>query len=158
MIEVADATSRHGFSVEDLVLDTLGAFTGYLRREYPGFERRVDFRVEYFPSYGSLRGEDTDYASDYSGYKYLMAFKGDGFDSTSSTWLKYFELHCGYYTRGYQSQDGDHYGDPSRSLYAAVGLNLAHLFDQGGWHGTATFLRYYQPPYTYLPMDYDLDE
>ena len=158
MIEVGDGFSRHGFSVEDLAADTVGAFTGYLRREWPAFSRRVDFRVSYFPSYGERKGKDADYCSDYSGFKYLLALKGDGFDCISSTWLRYLELQMGYYTRGYQDQDGDHYGPPMRTLYAAVGVNLSQIFDKQNWNKTAAFLHYYQPPYTFVPVDFDLDD
>ena len=158
MVEVADATSRYGFSYEDLIMDTIGAGFGYLRREYPGFERRVDFRVEYWPSDAVTKGDDTDIASDYSGYKYLLALKGSGFDLTSSTWLQYFELQGGYYTRGFQNGDEDYYGDPHRVLYAAVAANLTHVFDKHNWNKTASFLRYYQVPYTYVPIEYNLDE
>jgi hypothetical protein len=158
MIEVADATSRYGFSYEDLIVDTIGAIVGYWRREYPEFEKRVDFRVEYWPSYAVTSGDDTDIASDYSGYKYLMALKGSGFDLTSSTWLQYLELQGGYYTRGYQNGDGDHYGDPHRVLYGALAVNLTHIFDKHNWNKTASFLRYYQVPYTYVPLEYNLDE
>jgi hypothetical protein len=158
MIEVADATSRYGFSYEDLIMDSLGAFTGYLRREYPEFEKRVDFRVEYWPSYAVTSGDDTDIASDYSGYKYLVALKGSGFDATSATWLQYLELQAGYYTRGFQPGDGDHYGDPHRVLYGALAVNLTHIFYKHNWNKTATFLHYYQVPYTYAPVEYNFDE
>lgn len=158
MIEVADATSRYGFSYEDLIMDTLGAFTGYLRREYPEFEKRVDFRVEYWPSYAVTSGDDTDIASDYSGYKYLVALKGSGFAALASTPLQYLELQAGYYTRGFQNGDDDHYGDPHRVLYGALALNLTHLFDRHNWNKTASFLRYYQVPYTYLPAEHNFDE
>lgn len=158
MIEVGDAFSRHGFSVEDLVADTCGALTGYLRRVFPGFRDRVDFRVEYWPSYGARKGEDIDLASDYSGYKYIVALKGDGFDLLSSTWLQYFELQAGYYTRGYQSQDEDHYGDPYRVAYGAIAVNLSHIFEKHNWNKTAAFLHYYQVPYTYAPLEYNLDD
>ena len=158
MIEVGDAFSRNGFCVQDLVADTVGAGVGYLRREYPGFEKRVDFRVEYWPSYAVTSGDDKDLVSDYSGYKYLMALKGSGFDLTSSSWLQYFELQGGYYTRGYQEGDADHYGDPHRVLYGALAVNLTHIFDKHNWNKSASFLRYYQVPYTYLPVEYNLDE
>jgi len=177
MIEVADGTSKHGFSVEDLVVDTIGAFTAYLRREYPEFERRVDFRAQYKPSYGAKEVHKLDIAGDYSGYKYLMAFKGDGFDCTADTWLKYLELHVGYYSLGYQDEDTDaekdangevmvdadgnkinHYGSPHRNIYVGIGVNLAHLLNKGGYHKTATIFNYYQVPYTYLPADYNIDK
>ncbi|HOU21246.1 MAG TPA: DUF2279 domain-containing protein [Kiritimatiellia bacterium] len=158
MIEVGDAFSRHGFSVEDLVMDSAGAVVGYLHRRIPGFRARVDFRVEYWPSYGARKGTDIDYVSDYSGYKYLVALKGDGIEALSSTWLRFCELQLGYYTRGYQSQDEDYYGDPYRVLYAAVGVNLSHIFHKHNWNKTAAFLHYYQVPCTYAPLEYNLDD
>ena len=162
MIEFGDAFSKHGFSVEDLISDACGAVWGYLRREHPALRELVDFRVEYFPSYGTLKGRTSDYISDYSGFKYLLAFKGSGVGGLSSTWLKYVELHLGYYTRGYESQDLDqgenHYGDPHRVMYAGIGVNLSDLVEKTGWRKTATFLEYYQTPYTYFPAERNIDQ
>jgi hypothetical protein len=156
MMEVGDALSRHGFSVEDLTMDSLGVVMGYLRVRFPEFEKRVDFRVSYWPSYGAGKS-DVDYASDYSGYRYLLAFKGDGYDTTSSTWLRHLELHAGYYTRGYQTLDEDHYGPPHRVVYGAVAVNLSSLLDRQDWHRTATVLHYYQVPFVFAPAAHRLD-
>ncbi|MBP7829377.1 MAG: DUF2279 domain-containing protein [Kiritimatiellae bacterium] len=157
MIEFGDAFSNHGFSLEDLAADAVGALWGYLRREHPALRGLVDFRVSYFPSWGSLNGHTTDYISDYSGFTYLLAFKGRGVEALSSTWLKYLEFHAGYYTRGYEPQDWCHYGDPHRVLYAGIALNLSDLVRKTGWRKTATFLEFYQPPWTELSTSYNMD-
>lgn len=157
MIEFGDAFSKHGFSLEDLTADAAGALWGFIRRECPAVRRLVDFRVSYFPSWGSLHGHTTDYISDYSGFTYLLAFKGSGVEALSSTWLKYLELHAGYYTRGYEVQDWCHYGEPHRVLYAGIAVNLSDLVRKTGWRKTATFLEFYQPPWTELSTSYNLD-
>ncbi|MBU1694362.1 MAG: YfiM family protein [Verrucomicrobia bacterium] len=157
MIEFGDAFSRHGFSVEDLIVDACGALWGYLRREHPAFRELVDFRVAYWPSWGTWRGYTSDYISDYSGFKYLLAFKGAGVDALASTWMKYLELQLGYYTRGYESQDWCYYGMPHRVVYAGIGVNLSAIFRERGWRKTATFLDFYQPPLTSLTADWNID-
>jgi hypothetical protein len=157
MIEFGDAFSKHGFSFQDLTADAVGALWGYLRREHPVFRELVDFRVSYWPSWGTWRGYTGDYISDYSGFKYLLAFKGSGVEGLSSTWLKYLELHLGYYTRGYESQDWCHYGEPHRKAYVGIGVNLSSLFKERGWRKSGTVLEFYQPPFTYLSKGWDLD-
>jgi hypothetical protein len=156
-IEVGDGFSKNGFCLQDLAMDTVGALVGCLRHENPGFRRKVDLRVEYVPTQGARNGEHGDLATDYSGYKYLVALRGDGFDCLSSTWLKYFELQGGYFTRGYEEYDEDH-DNPSRNIYASVAVNLSHIFDKRGWSKTATFLRFYQVPYTYVATEKDLNQ
>ena len=138
-------------------MDAAGTLWGYGRRESPALRRLVDFRVSYFPSWGSRKGYTSDYISDYSGFKYLLAFKAEGVRALSSTWLRYLEMYLGYYTRGYESQDRDHYGDPHRVMYTGIGLNLSDLLNRAGWKKTATVLEYYQPPWPDLAMEHNLD-
>ena len=157
MIEFGDAFSRHGFSLEDLAMDASGALWGYMRREHPRFRELVDYRVSYFPSYGTLKGRTSDYISDYSGFKYLLAFKCSGIRRWSSSWMRYLELYAGYFTRGYETQDLDHYGDPHRSGFIGVGLNLSLLFKEQGWRKTSVFLDFFQPPYSFVSAKHRFD-
>lgn len=157
MIEFGDAFSRHGFSFQDLAADGIGALWGYLRRECPALRGLVDYRVSYWPSWGTWRGYTSDFISDYSGFKYLLAFKGSGIKGLSSTWLRCAEFHLGYYTRGYENQDWCHYGEPHRKVYVGVALNLSDLLKQRNWRKSGTFLEYYQPPFIDLSQGFDLD-
>ena len=149
-MEVGDSFSSYGFSWEDMVMNAAGAVAGYVFATQPELSRRVDFRVEYEPNF-----QTADIFTDYEHQKYLLAFKLDGFDTTRDTPLRFLELHLGYYARGYSQPNP---ALTERNVYAGVAVNLSRLFDSGGWHKTATLLRYYQPPYTSLQLHTDLND
>ena len=152
MMEVGDSFSEsQGFSYEDLVMNTLGAGFYYVREKYPAVKETVDFRLEYVPDFTS----EVDIFTQYNSMKYLMALKFSGFDSMKDSFMKYFELQVGYYTRGYQ--DHDSYEVKERVVYAGVGLNTAEVLKSLGWTKTSEVLHYYQLPYTYVPFGYDYD-
>jgi hypothetical protein len=151
LVEVGDAYSKNGFSYEDIVMDAAGAAFGYARRRSPLLKRFLDFRVEYFPSRTVTEGGRMDLATDYSGYKFLFAFKLEGFERLQPSWLKYVEIHLGYYTRGYLTADQPYYDGKTRRGYVAVGFNLARLFRKTGQKTLSTIFTFYQAPYTYVP-------
>ena len=63
----------------------------------PGLHEKVDFRMQYLPTgHGDLLG-----LGDYSGKKFLLAWKLAGFETFKDAPLRYLEIHTGYYTRGY---------------------------------------------------------
>lgn len=150
-VEIFDGFSvDHGFSYEDLTMDTAGALVSVLRSAFPEFARKVDFRMEYLPS-GNVKASPI---SDYSGQKFVMALKLSGFDAFEDTPLRFLELQAGYYARGFTSAERDRGEKRRREPYVGIGINLQPLFD-----GSDTFpavaaqrvLEYVQVPYTYLP-------
>jgi len=155
-IELADGFSHYGFSWGDLVFDALGVLGGYWRRRDPAVGRYLDYRIEYWPSKTATHGDHSDIATDYSGYKYLLALKLNGFKKLETTPLGYVELQVGYYTRGYGSGDAPYYPEKERTLYFAVGLNLEKTFAKVGLPRFGQIFQYYQPRYTYVPFDIDL--
>lgn len=158
LIEVADGTSHYGFSWQDLVADGMGVAYGYWRRRVPEIGRYVDYRVEYFPSATATGGHHSDFATDYSAYKYVVALKLDAFEQLRSTPLSWFELQAGYYTKGYGAGDADFFNDKSRHFYLAVGLNMSRIFSKLGLRKIGQFFEYYQAPYTYVPLDWSLPQ
>ncbi len=149
-MEFGDAFSKEqGFSYEDLVMNTVGALSAYLFYTYPELSRRVDLRVEYLPSFTTA-----DFVTEYEKMKFLIALKADGFESISNPWLKYTELHLGYYTRHYE---GGFNPDSERIFYIGIGINFARIADQNGYYKSAKFLHYYQLPYTYVPFENNLN-
>ncbi len=138
-MEVGDSFSRYGFSHEDFIMNTAGASLGYLTKRYPKVSEKLDFRLEYTPSF-----DEPDLLTDYENMKFLTALKFDGFRGLQTGLWKYLELHVGYYTRGYDD-DGS---DPRRYLYGGLGINLSRIFCQHGYSKTATTLRYLQIPNT----------
>ncbi|TFG70748.1 MAG: DUF2279 domain-containing protein, partial [Anaerolineales bacterium] len=106
LAEIADGFSNsQGFSWEDEAMNTAGVAMAYLRYHIPSLKDKVDFRMEWFPSPSFRDGERDDLFTDYSGQKYLLAFKPVGFIKTGNPLLKALEVHLGYYTRGYTSND-----------------------------------------------------
>lgn len=150
LVEVGDAFSDYGFSYQDMVMNTLGAYAGYWMYREPELARHFDLRVEYVPTF-----DQTDVTTDYDGLKYIAALKFDGFAATRATWLRDFELHLGFYARGYSDPEP---ADRDRFVYVALGLNLTRLLGQRGHDRWATVFRYYQPPLTYIPIEHDLNE
>jgi hypothetical protein len=157
-IELADGFSHYGFSWGDFVFDGLGVLAGYWRRRVPAIGRYVDYRVEYWPSDTMQHGHHSDIATDYSGFKYLLALKLDGFESLSHTPLGWAELQVGYYTKGFASGDGPYYDGKKRHVYVAIGLNLTRLFSKVGLRKFGQIFQYYQPRYTYIPYDWTLPQ
>ena len=147
-MELGDATSEsQGFSWADMTLNTVGALTSVLMERYPELDRKIDFRVEYIFNV-PVNGIFDDYSNQY----YSVVLKLDGFDAIENTFLKYVELHGGYYTRGYGEDEED-----SRSLYTGVTLNISRLFDQQGYKKTGKVLEYIQLPYTVPKVSHNLD-
>lgn len=150
VMEVGDAFSRYGFSKEDMVMNTLGSYAGYLFESDPELDALADIRIEYLPSRAVREGDETDIITDYDGMKFLAAFKCEAMAPLAQTPLKYFEFHIGYYTRGNYS------GHLERTAYIGFGLNLSRLL-QSDYGAVNTLLEYYQVPYTYLPYEHDFD-
>ncbi len=150
-MEVGDAFSdEFGFSYEDLIMNTLGAFSAYLFYLSPELSKRIDLRVEYLPSF-----DTADIVTEYEKMKYLIVLKAEGFDLIKNDFLRYAELHLGYYTRNYEEGFSD---ESERIIYLGIGINLSRALRQNGHTKTARFLNYYQLPYTYLPFEKDLNE
>lgn len=150
-MEIGDAfSSEFGFSYEDFMMNTIGAFSSYFFYTSPELAKRVDLRVEYIPSF-----DTADVITEYEKMKYLIALKAEGFESVTNAYLKYAELHLGYYTRNYK---GGYSQESERILYIGIGINLSRAFRENGHVKTARFLNYYQLPYTYLPLEKDLND
>jgi hypothetical protein len=158
VIEVGDGFSKsQGFSYEDEIMNTVGVGLAYLRHRFPAIRERVDYRWEWFPSPSVLHGERFDVLTDYSGQKYLLAFKLDGWLRTGSPVLKALELQVGYYTRGYVSDDQDFFHGQHRYGYVGLGLNVTYLLERLTGHRAAGIFDYYQVPYTYLPERWEYE-
>ena len=148
-MEIGDSISDYGFSHSDLIMNLLGSCAGYLLDTHPEIARKIDFRVEYVPDF-----QEADIVTDYERMRFLVAVKLDGFEAVTNDYLKYLELHLGYYVDGYQ-EAGD---DRSRNIYAGVGINLSRIFRELSHPRAAKVFNYYQVPYTYIKLNRDLDE
>jgi len=153
IMELGDAFSEdYGFSYEDMLMNCAGALAGYWLGTHPQWQQRLDLRLEYAPS---LSDFETDVVTDYEHHKYLLALKASGFEALQDSPLKYLELHLGYYARGYD--DYKPYladDDRERTVYVGLGLNVGKLIE-GVWK--TRIFDYLQVPYTYIPLEHDLD-
>jgi uncharacterized protein YfiM (DUF2279 family) len=159
LIEIGDATSLgHGFSVEDFIMNTAGIALAYVRQSSERVRNSVDFRLEWIPSPALRRGEDLDLTTDYSGHKYILAFKPGGMLESDDFFLNALEIHMGYYTRGYKSADERYFNEKNRYLYAGIGLNVTYLLER--YTGTRAYgiFDYIQVPFTYLPYTRRLEQ
>lgn len=149
-MEIGDSFSaQQGFSYEDFIMNTLGSLSAYAFNTYPELSKRIDLRIEYIPSF-----KTADVITEYDNMKYLVALKAEGFDFISNPWLRYGELHIGYYTRHYKTES---IAERERILYLGIGINFSKIARQNGFIKTANVLNYYQLPYTYIPLENDLN-
>lgn len=127
-IEVADGYSRnYEFSAQDAAMNLAGALLGVALEARPELDEKLDFRLAYRPSPGA----GFDPFGDYSGQRYLMVAKADGFEALRRQPLtRYLELGVGYQARGF---------DPGqtrrRDVYVGVSLNLSRLLADGAYGG-----------------------
>lgn len=161
VVETMDGFSAdHGFSPEDLLMNTIGVTLSYFRNTNPELEKKIDFRLEYVPS-----GYDREFSphSDYAGQKYLLALKLGGFEKLEETPLRYFEIQAGYFTEGFNGKEATARDiDASRHPFVGIGLNLEELLFGRKNEEESTykfagrqFLQRVQIPYTYYTNDKD---
>jgi|SRR4051794_4387180 Predicted periplasmic lipoprotein (DUF2279) len=153
VVEIGDGFSHYGASYEDLIASAAGIGFSFLRNTVPGMGEKVDFRMQYLPTgHGDALG-----LGDYSGKKFLLAWKLAGFEAFRDGPLRYLEIHTGYYTRGYYDWEQAVGIQKTRSPYVGIGLNLAELlFSHPSVSDTTaaslgrTVLKHIQVPYTYI--------
>jgi len=158
LIEIGDGFSTsEGFSWQDEVMNSVGVGMAYLRHRFPAVRERVDFRWEWFPSPAARSGERFDVFTDYSGQKFLLAFKLDGWLRTDNPILKLLDLQVGYYTRGYVSGDDDYFNGKHRFGFVGIGLNMTYVLERLTGNRASGVFDYIQVPYTYVPTSRRLD-
>jgi hypothetical protein len=149
VMEIGDATSEsQGFSYEDMVMNTIGAFTSVLMERYPELDRKIDLRLEYVFNV-PINGIFDDYSNQF----YSVVLKMSGFDIFADNWMQYVEFHGGYYSRGYDSDEVE----KERAVYAGVTLNFSQLFYNFGHDKIGKTLEYLQIPYTVPKVKHTLD-
>jgi len=146
-MELGDSFSDYGFSYEDMVFNTVGALIGYLLYIHPDLSSKIDLRWQF-----GLEPQKSDFLTDYSNSRFLLALKLNGFESTQRNWLRHIELHVGYYTEGFDEAAEENLRHP----YVGVGFNFTDLLRRHGYAKTSTVFRYIQVPYTSANYDFDL--
>jgi len=150
-MEVADGFSSQGFSHEDLIMNVAGTGVAYVWGKVPYLAKKIDLRMEYTPEFDS---RDFGFPTNYERQKFLVALKADGFDFISNRYLRYLELHAGYYAHGYKDYREGGSDDRRRHLYFGIGFNVSKLVQK---FVKTRVLDYFQIPYTSagkgLPLD-----
>ena len=122
VIELGDGLSKtYGFSLEDLLFNTLGSGISYLRAQNEFAKKLTDLRLEITPSEFSF---DAFNETNYTDLKYILALKPAAF---SKNYLKYLEFHIGYYTRGYRGVRASEYLTKNRTGYIGLSVDLHSL-------------------------------
>jgi len=147
-MEAGDSFSNYGFSHEDFIMNAVGGIAGYFFRIHPELSRKIDLRVEYTPDF-----KEIDVFTDYERTRYLVAVKLEGFDTFKNQYLKYLELHLGYFARGYSDDNQE----KSRKIYMGLGINISRIFNQFSWNRSATVTNYVQIPFTDLRLQKDMN-
>ena len=146
-------SSDHGFSYEDLIMNTTGIGISYLKNTVPELRNKLDLRVEYHRS----QADKGHFITDYTGYNYSAVLKLGGFKQLKTTPLKYFELQLGYHTEGFKKADRPYFKQKKARLYTGIGLDLSEVLfkplkkqTESEWLDQVdTFFRYYQAPGIY---------
>jgi hypothetical protein len=146
-MEVGDSFSKYGFAYQDVIMNAVGSGLGYVMYKYPQISRKFDLKIEYRPNF-----KESDIITDYGHMKFLVAAKLDGFDFITNKYLKYADIHLGYFARGYSENRPDKH----RNIYVGIGINLSKVFNQISYPRTASFFNYYQPPFTYVSYKSEL--
>lgn len=146
-MEAGDSFSNYGFSWEDLLMNIVGSSTGYLFYTHPELASKIDFRIEFVPDFSTF-----DFVTDYEHQKFVVALKLDGFHFSQDNFLKYLELHLGYYSRGYPDQL-----DKERNIYVGIGLNVSRLLKSLSMPKTSKVFNYIQVPRTYIGIKKNLN-
>ena len=154
LVETFDGVSSdHGFSYEDLIMNSTGIGISYLKNTVPGLRNKLDLRVEYHKS----QADEGHPITDYTGYNYSAVLKLGGFKTLRTTPLKYVELQLGYHTEGFKKDDRPYFEKKKAELYAGIGLDLTEIVfkplkkqtDSELVDYADTFFRYYQMPGIY---------
>ncbi|MDY6934849.1 MAG: DUF2279 domain-containing protein [Spirochaetota bacterium] len=158
-IEVGDGFGdTYGFAWGDMVWNLGGGLFALLLDLYPPIDNLLGFQMEYWPSEdhrNQKKEKWLEVTSDVSGQKYILALKLSGVPYIKDTFLKYFQIDFGYYTKGYwYNPSVDKY--KTRHTYIGFAMNFSRLsesvFPKGGWRRAfSSFLKYYHPPVAYNP-------
>jgi len=146
-MEFGDSFSDYGFSYEDMVFNTIGALMGYVLYVHPELSNKIDLRWQF-----GLEPKQSDFLTDYSNSRFLLALKLNGFESMQKSWLRHIELQVGYYTEGFDEPAEENRRHP----YVGVGFNFTDLLRRHGYGKTSTAFRYIQLPYTSANYEFDL--
>ena len=164
-IEAGDGFGdTYGLSWGDMMWNISGGIFALAFDLYPPLDNLIGFQFEYWPSkdHRERRATWIEFTSDVSGQRFIFALKLGGVPYIGSTFLKYFQIDSGYYTRGYW-YNPSHWDCKSRHAYIGFAFNMSSIcesvFPDGNWRASMSrFFKYYHAPLSYNPdaLDYTL--
>lgn len=143
-----------GYSMQDVISNTVGAAFSVLRNTIPGMREKVSFKLEVVPNdeIYSYRGQ-----KHYEQERFLLSLKGAGFKALNNSPFRYLDLQVGYYATDFLWEDRERGKEPKNHLFFGVGLNVGELLfgRSRGWAGKGANLAldYFQIPYTSIRYD-----
>ena len=151
-VEFFDAFSvDHGFSPEDLIMDTAGVGWAYVHEKYP-LTRVIDYRIEYWPS---SKENGFHPMIDYSGQKFLLAFRPGEIPLLKPTALRATEFYLGYFAHGFKEKERAY----NSQIFVGMGIDIAGVLEMalgpsranpGGFYDyVGTAFSVFQMPYPY---------
>ncbi|MDY6970516.1 MAG: DUF2279 domain-containing protein [Spirochaetota bacterium] len=166
-IEIGDGFGdTYGFSWGDMVWNLGGGLFALLMDIYPPLDELLAFQIEYWPSEDHMNQKATkklEITSDVTGQKFILSLKFRGMPYIRDTIMQYFQIDCGFYTRGYWFSNST-YKYKSRHAYIGFAFNLSRISERiipaGTWrNGFSSFFKYYHPPFALNPdvLDYTFD-
>ncbi|MCU0822386.1 MAG: hypothetical protein MUC95_07935, partial [Spirochaetes bacterium] len=148
----------YGFDPYDFMFNQFGILFGMLLDWSPFLDGLFTLKWEYYPSKAMKKEfsrDHFDFATDYSGSKYILTTKLGGIPYLSQTPLRYMDVDVGYYTRGYR--DSKYYPSRKRVVYLGLSMNFTFAFGDllpAGYASSTmqTFFNYYHAPWD-LPVN-----
>jgi len=106
LVEVNDGFYTE-FSPSDMVGNGVGALSAVAMSQWPALDDAIDFRVQWFPSRDFRRHPTANFAEDYSGETYLLAFKPRSIPALRNAespvyWLQFVNPVVAFASRNYK--------------------------------------------------------
>jgi hypothetical protein len=167
LVEVNDGFYTE-FSPGDMTSNALGAVLAVAMSNWPALDDAIDFRVEWFPSRAFRHSPSADFAEDYSGQTYLLAFKPRSIAALRAApaplnWLQFINPVLGLASRNYlPAPASGSVAQREQRVLIGVTLDLQALIDAAsgqpapavgfGWKIGHALFEVFNPPFATLPL------
>lgn len=163
LVEVNDGYYTE-FSPGDLTMDLAGVGAALAFRHVPGLDDAFDFRVQWFPSRDFRRHPGANFAEDYSGQTYLLAFKPRVLSAIRNStgallFAQFINPVVGFESRNYVPiQAPGERVRHSQTLFVGLTLDVQAVIDfsapnRSVWGGVGhTMFEYVNLPFSTLPL------
>ncbi len=168
LVEVNDGFYTE-FSPGDLASDVAGVGIALAMRHLPKVNDVLDFRVQWFPTPEFRRNPGANFAEDYSGQTYLLAFKPGAFSMTRDSRgpigvLQYINPVVGFESRNYVPEPAaDEHVTRRQAVVLGLTVDVQAIVDSLLSHQNSTLARishgvghrafeYVNLPYSTLPV------